>query len=75
MLKNALPCNVKFMIEGEEEIGSPSLDAFVRNNKEKLASDVILISDTSILDNEIPSITAGLRGLSYMEVEVTGTKS
>ena len=70
--EDALPCNVKFMIEGEEEIGSPSLDAFVRNNKEKLASDVILISDTSILDNEIPSITAGLRGLSYMEVEVTG---
>lgn len=67
-----LPCNVKFMIEGEEEVGSENLEIFVRGNKEKLAADVIVISDTSILSNETPSITVGLRGLSYMEVEVTG---
>ncbi|MCC5946672.1 MAG: dipeptidase [Bernardetiaceae bacterium] len=67
-----LPCNVKFMIEGEEEAGSESLATFVKNNKERLAADVILISDTSMLGNETPSITMGLRGLSYMEVEVTG---
>ncbi|MDX2304410.1 MAG: dipeptidase [Microscillaceae bacterium] len=70
--QDALPCNVKFMIEGEEEIGSPNLAPFVKANKDKLGADVILISDTSILDNDIPSITAGLRGLCYMEVEVTG---
>ena len=67
-----LPCNVKFMIEGEEEVGSVSLDAFVKENHEKLAGDVILISDTGMLANETPSITTGLRGLSYVEVEVTG---
>ncbi|WP_196891109.1 dipeptidase [Aureivirga marina] len=67
-----LPCNVKFMIEGEEEIGSPSLDWFVKRNQEKLANDVILISDTGMISNEQPSITTGLRGLSYVEVEVTG---
>ena len=67
-----LPCNVKFMIEGEEEVGSKNLGTFVRENKEKLAGDVILISDTGILSNENPSICVGLRGLSYVEVEVTG---
>jgi acetylornithine deacetylase/succinyl-diaminopimelate desuccinylase-like protein len=67
-----LPCNVKFMIEGEEEIGSESLAWFVPRNREKLANDVILISDTGMIGNNIPSITTGLRGLSYVEVEVTG---
>jgi acetylornithine deacetylase/succinyl-diaminopimelate desuccinylase-like protein len=69
---NTLPCNVKFMIEGEEEIGSPSLEWFVRRNQEKLGNDVILISDTGMISNQQPSITTGLRGLSYVEVEVTG---
>lgn len=69
---NELPCNVKFMIEGEEEIGSPSLVNFVKDNKEKLKNDVILISDTSMISNEQPSISIGLRGLSYVEVEVKG---
>ena len=73
MLKNnILSCNVKFMIEGEEEVGSENLESFVKNNKEKLKADVILISDTGIISNETPSITTGLRGLSYLEVEVTG---
>jgi len=67
-----LPCNVKFMIEGEEEIGSESLGWFVKRNQEKLANDVILISDTGMISNTQPSITTGLRGLSYVEVEVTG---
>ncbi|HEY6160726.1 MAG TPA: dipeptidase, partial [Bacteroidia bacterium] len=67
-----LPCNVKFMIEGEEEVGSANLGTFLTQNKEKLKADIILISDTSIIANEIPSITVGLRGLTYMEVEVTG---
>ena len=67
-----LPCNVKFMIEGEEEVGSESLSWFVPINKEKLANDVILISDTGMIANDIPSITTGLRGLSYVEVQVTG---
>ncbi len=67
-----LPCNVKFMIEGEEEVGSESLGWFVSRNKEKLANDVILISDTGMIAKDAPSITTGLRGLSYMEVEVTG---
>jgi acetylornithine deacetylase/succinyl-diaminopimelate desuccinylase-like protein len=67
-----LPCNVKFMIEGEEEVGSESLAWFVPRNKEKLANDVILISDTGMIANNIPSITTGLRGLSYVEVEITG---
>ncbi len=69
---NNLPCNVKFMIEGEEEIGSASLEWFVKRNQEKLANDVILISDTGMISNTQPSITTGLRGLSYFEVEVTG---
>ena len=68
----ALPCNVKFMIEGEEEVGSVNLGGFVEKNKEKLACDVVLISDTSMIANDIPSLTVGLRGLSYMEVKVTG---
>ena len=70
--KNALPCNVKFMIEGEEEIGSTSLEWFVKRNQGKLSNDVILISDTGMISNQQPSITTGLRGLSYVEVEVTG---
>jgi acetylornithine deacetylase/succinyl-diaminopimelate desuccinylase-like protein len=69
---NLLTCNIKFMIEGEEEVGSDNLGTFVKANKEKLKADVILISDTSIISLDQPSITAGLRGLSYMEVEVTG---
>ena len=69
---NLLSSNVKFMIEGEEEVGSDNLGTFVKENKEKLKADVILISDTSIISLDQPSITAGLRGLSYMEVEVTG---
>lgn len=67
-----LPCNVKFMIEGEEEVGSSSLSWFVKRNQEKLSNDVILISDTGMISNTQPSITTGLRGLSYVEVEVTG---
>lgn len=67
-----LPCNVKFMIEGEEEVGSESLSWFVKEHQEKLANDVILISDTGMISNTQPSITTGLRGLSYVEVEVTG---
>lgn len=69
---NNLPCNVKFMIEGEEEVGSDNLGTFCEKNKEKLACDMILVSDTSIIANDVPSITVGLRGLSYVEVEVTG---
>ncbi len=69
---NNLPCNVKFMIEGEEEVGSENLAWYVERNVEKLSSDIILISDTGMLANDTPSITTGLRGLSYVEVEVTG---
>jgi acetylornithine deacetylase/succinyl-diaminopimelate desuccinylase-like protein len=73
MLKSQeLPCNVKLMIEGEEEIGSPNLAIFVKENKAKLKADIILVSDTGMLANDVPSITTGLRGLSYVEVEVTG---
>lgn len=73
MVENkALPCNVKFMIEGEEEVGSESLGWFLARNHEKLSNDVILISDTGMIAKEVPSITTGLRGLSYVEVEVTG---
>ena len=72
MQTNELACNVKFMIEGEEEVGSSNLDTYCKNNKEKLKADVILISDTSMLANNMPSIDVGLRGLSYVEVEVTG---
>ena len=69
---NQLPCNIKFMIEGEEEVGSNNLEEFVKDNKDLLAADVIVISDTGIIANDTPSITTGLRGLSYVEVEVTG---
>jgi len=69
---NTLPCNVKFMIEGEEEIGSPHMAQFCRDFKEILQSDIILVSDTSMISLDCPSITVGLRGLAYMEVEVTG---
>lgn len=73
MIKNnELPCNVKFMIEGEEEVGSDNLAEFLENNKEKFSNDIILISDTGMIANNVPSITTGLRGLSYVEVEVTG---
>jgi acetylornithine deacetylase/succinyl-diaminopimelate desuccinylase-like protein len=67
-----LPCNVKFMIEGEEEVGSSNLAWFIKHYKERLSGDVILISDTGMLSRETPSITTGLRGLSYVEVAVTG---
>src|SRR5690606_22746715 len=69
---NRLTCNSKFMVEGEEEVGSENLASFVRDNKEKLKADIILISDTAMISLDHPSITVGLRGLSYMEVEVTG---
>ena len=72
MRTNTLPCNVKFMIEGEEEVGSENLGVFVKSNKERLKCDAILISDTGIIANDTPSITTGLKGLSYIEVEVTG---
>ena len=72
LAKNELPCNVKFMIEGEEEVGSENLGVFVKEEKERLAADIILVSDTGMLANDVPSITTGLRGLSYVEVEVTG---
>ncbi|WP_407428782.1 dipeptidase [Arcticibacter sp.] len=69
---DSLPCNIKFMIEGEEEVGSSNLGIFVRANRERLKSDVVLISDTSMISLENPSLETGLRGLSYLEVEVTG---
>ena len=72
MQTDQLPCNVKFIIEGEEEVGSANLETFISANKEKLKADIILISDTSMLSMENPSITTGLKGLSYLEVEVTG---
>jgi acetylornithine deacetylase/succinyl-diaminopimelate desuccinylase-like protein len=72
MKTNTLPCNVKFMIEGEEEVGSNNLGIFVKENKERLQADVVLISDTSMISLEHPSLETGLRGLSYLEVEVTG---
>ncbi|MES2691801.1 MAG: dipeptidase [Bacteroidota bacterium] len=72
MKTNSLPCNIKMMIEGEEEVGSSNLADFCIANKEKLKADMVLISDTSIIANDVPSIDTGLRGLSYVEVEVTG---
>ncbi|MEX2235693.1 MAG: dipeptidase [Cyclobacteriaceae bacterium] len=69
---NSLPCNIKFMVEGEEEVGSDNLGTFVKENKARLKADIILISDTALISLDHPSITTGLRGLSYMEVEVTG---
>ncbi len=74
MQTNSLLCNIKFMIEGEEEVGSNNLGTYCKNNKEKLKADVILISDTGIIANDCPSIDVGLRGLSYVEVEVTGPR-
>ncbi|MBX7109284.1 MAG: dipeptidase [Chitinophagales bacterium] len=72
MRTNSLPCNVKFMIEGEEEVGSAHLNDFLAKNKDRLKADVVLVSDTSMIANDCPSITIGLRGLSYNEVEITG---
>ncbi len=72
MQTDTLPCNIKFMIEGEEEVGSANLGIFVSKNKERLKADVVLISDTSMISLEHPSLETGLRGLSYVEVEVTG---
>ena len=69
---NTLPCNVKFMIEGEEEVGSANMGQFCEDHKDMLKGDIILVSDTSMIAPDIPSITSGLRGLAYMEVEVTG---
>jgi acetylornithine deacetylase/succinyl-diaminopimelate desuccinylase-like protein len=74
MNTNSLKCNIKFMIEGEEEVGSNNLGTYCKANKEKLKADVILISDTAIIANDCPSIDVGLRGLSYVEVEVTGPR-
>ncbi len=73
MANKDLPCNIKFMIEGEEEVGSEHLDIFVKENKEKLKADVVLVSDTHMISLENPSVTVGLRGLAYMQVEVTGS--
>lgn len=67
-----LPVNVKFILEGEEEIGSPNLIPFIKNNKELLSCDMVLISDTAMFGKNQPSITYGLRGLAYMEIHVTG---
>lgn len=67
-----LNCNVKFLIEGEEEIGSPNLPKFCEDNKDMLDADIILVSDTSMISSDTPSITTGLRGLAYWQVEVTG---
>ena len=72
MQNDGLPCNIKFMIEGEEEVGSSNLEIFVKANKQRLKADVVLISDTSMISMEHPSLETGLRGLSYLEVEVTG---
>ena len=73
MNKNGnIPVNLKFMIEGEEEVGSVNLGTFCKEYKDKLACDVVLLSDTSVIANDTPSITVGLRGLSYVEVEVVG---
>ncbi len=69
---NTLPCNVKFMIEGEEEIGSPNLAQWCEEHKDMLKADVILVSDTTMINPETPTITTGLRGLAYWQVEVTG---
>ena len=72
MRSDSLPCNIKFMIEGEEEVGSDNLGEFVKANRERLKADVVLISDTSMISLDTPSLETGLRGLSYLEVEVTG---
>ncbi|PRY89751.1 dipeptidase [Mongoliibacter ruber] len=72
MAEGDMACNIKFMIEGEEEVGSEHLDIFVKENKEKLKADVVLVSDTHMISLDNPSVTVGLRGLAYMQVEVTG---
>ncbi|OEK07446.1 dipeptidase [Roseivirga misakiensis] len=72
MATGALTCNIKFIIEGEEEVGSDNLGIFLEENKEMVKADIVLVSDTGIIANDVPSITVGLRGLSYVEVEVTG---
>lgn len=69
---NAMTCNIKFIVEGEEEVGSSNLGGFLEKYKDKLKADVVLVSDTSMISMEHPSIETGLRGLAYMEVEVTG---
>lgn len=69
---NLLKHNVKFILEGEEEVGSPSLETFIKNHKDLLACDIILVSDTSMLAPELPSLTTGLRGLAYWQIELTG---
>jgi acetylornithine deacetylase/succinyl-diaminopimelate desuccinylase-like protein len=74
MQTQTLACNIKFMIEGEEEVGSNNLGTYCKSNRDKLKADVILISDTALIANDIPSIDVGLRGLSYVEVEVTGPR-
>jgi len=72
---DSLPCNVKFMIEGEEEVGSPSLYPFLQEYKDLVAADVIIVSDTSLMGKEVPSITVGLRGLTYLDVKVTTARA
>lgn len=72
MAAGELACNIKFIIEGEEEVGSDNLEIFLEENKDMLANDIVLVSDTGIIANDVPSITVGLRGLSYLEIEVTG---
>ena len=72
---DTLPCNVKFMLEGEEEIGSGSLAKWIVKNKKLVKADVILVSDTSMIASDVPSITTGLRGLAYWEIEVTGPQA
>ena len=74
MQTNSLACNIKFMIEGEEEVGSNNLGTYCKTHRDKLKADVILISDTALIATDIPSIDVGLRGLSYVEVEVTGPR-
>jgi acetylornithine deacetylase/succinyl-diaminopimelate desuccinylase-like protein len=71
----SLPCNIKFLIEGEEEVGSAHLDDFIRANKEKLAADVVVISDSPMFDRGIPSICYGLRGLTYFQIDLRGSRS
>jgi acetylornithine deacetylase/succinyl-diaminopimelate desuccinylase-like protein len=74
-LKGGLPVNMKFCIEGEEEVGSANLDNFVRDHKEELAADVVVISDSPMFDRGVPSICYGLRGLAYFQIDLRGTKS
>ena len=74
-LIGSLPLNIKFFIEGEEEVGSVHLDQFVRDHKQDLAADVVVISDSPMFDRGIPSICYGLRGLVYFQIDLRGTKS